>query len=132
MKLHKETNCAVCFLSYLACHNRVVPSRDISDALGFSKQTITSAGYKLKEKGYIQTFPGPFGGYTLAKAPADINVQEVLLSFGDELQIGGENMPQKDSCSAVVKLEKIFEKHQEDFKQAMSSLTLADLIKDEK
>ena len=47
----------------------------------------------LKEKGYVRTAPGPFGGYMLARPAAEISVQGVLRAFEDELRLGGAYAP---------------------------------------
>jgi len=129
MQLQSTTNCAFWFLAYLSDHKGVVPTRDLTRALGFSKQSIVSSAVKLKEKGYIQTVNGPFGGYMLCKPPSDITVQEILELYDDEVHLIGEKVPQKSGC-IIDNLKSFLIAAEHGLKQTLCSHTLADLMED--
>ena len=130
MQLQSMTNCALWVLAYLVDHKGVVPTRDLTSALGFSKQSIVSSAVKLREKGYIQTTNGPFGGYMLCRSPADITVQEILALYDDEIHLAGERVPQKSGC-VIDNLKRLLKDTENDLEQTLCSHTLADLIKEE-
>jgi len=130
MQLQSTTNCALWFLAYLADHKGVVPTRDLTSALGFSKQSIVISAVKLKEKGYIQTTNGPFGGYMLCRSPADITVQEILALYDDGIHLIGEKVPQKSGC-VIDNLKRLLEDAENDLEQILCSHTLADLMKED-
>ena len=128
MKLQMKTYCALWFLAYMACHKDVVPTRDLTSGIGFPKHCITSTATKLKEKGYIQTVVGPFGGYILAKSPNEITLQEILATFNDEFRLIGKKTPQTAGCALIGNLKKLLEKEERDFERILSGHTLADLM----
>ncbi len=50
----------------------------IAERKGIPKKYLEQILLMLKRGGYVKSFKGPDGGYTLAKAPKAINVAEIL------------------------------------------------------
>jgi Rrf2 family protein len=129
MKLQYTTDCAIRMLVYLMEKNRIVSSNELERELGFPQQSVFSVGRKLKKAGFINTVAGPFGGYTLGKAPEDISIQEILCVFQDGFIL--YNQPKKPAATTVLRhLDKWMMKVESDTIKKMASYTLADLMKD--
>ena len=57
----------------------------LSEAEGLTAAYVAKLTRKLRIEGYINSTPGNKGGYVLAKAPADVNMNQVLKTLGGPL-----------------------------------------------
>ena len=57
----------------------------LSEAEGLTAAYVAKLTRKLRIEGYINSTPGNKGGYVLAKAPSDINMNQVLKTLGGPL-----------------------------------------------
>ncbi|MBM3284750.1 MAG: Rrf2 family transcriptional regulator [Candidatus Aminicenantes bacterium] len=57
---------------------KVLHIREISRAQDIPPRFLEQILLQLKRAGYLQSRKGPNGGYSLARAPAEINVAEVI------------------------------------------------------
>ena len=130
MKLQYTTDCALLMMVCLTGKNQIVSSRELEKAIRFPQQTIFNAGRRLKKAGLISTVSGPFGGYTLAKPPESITIQEVLLAFKDTFEINELFSPKKASAATLHNFSKLLTNVKIEIERKMSAFTLADLLEE--
>ena len=129
MQLQAITNCAVWLMAYLSCNNGLVPTRELVAELGFTKSNIISAASTLKENGYITSDNGPFGGYTIRKAPESITIQEILMLFDDNVHLIDAKTPHKFGRAPIESVKELMRQAESSVEQIMGSRTLAELCK---
>jgi Rrf2 family nitric oxide-sensitive transcriptional repressor len=90
MRLTLHTDYALRVLIYVALKDgRLATIGDIAQSFGISKNHLMKVVSRLGQKGYLDTVRGKNGGIRLTRAPADINVGEVVRDTEDELEILG-------------------------------------------
>lgn len=73
---------AIAIMSYLAVHlDKRVGSREIGEARSISKALTAKLLTQLATAGLVKGQPGPSGGYTLAKAPEEISLFQIMSLF---------------------------------------------------
>ena len=105
-------------------------SRELEAKIHFSRQSILTAGRKLKKCGFVNTVNGPFGGYILAKPADEIVIQEVLVAYKDEFNINKEVSKKGTALPTLQNYAKKMADVKAETDQKLS-FTLADLL-DEK
>jgi len=113
----------------LAGENRLVTSRELEAKIHFPRQSILTAGRKLKKHGFVNTVNGPFGGYIRAKPPDELTVQEILVAYKDDFNIGNKALLKKTALSVLQNYMKILTDIKTDIDQ-LFSFTLADLLEE--
>lgn len=79
MRLTRYTDYAMRVLLYLGAHpDRLCSIAAVSRAYGISQNHLMKVVNDLVNAGYLESVRGRFGGIRLARAPADINVGEVV------------------------------------------------------
>lgn len=66
---------------------RTVNVNDLAAKTGSSKYHTSKIMQKLVKDGYLNSTRGPAGGFTLAKSPADITLQQVYESVEGKLEV---------------------------------------------
>ena len=69
---------AVIALAQRRLENRSVPIREIAEAQGIPETFLTQILLKLKGAGLVVSTRGSAGGYSLARSPEGISLQDVL------------------------------------------------------
>lgn len=88
MRLTSFTDYAFRVLIYLALHpDRRVTIREISEAYGISRTHLMKVVNLLARQELVDAQRGPAGGLSLARAPAEIGVGEVVRKTEDELAL---------------------------------------------
>jgi len=74
------TDYAIIALGYLSHQEpgRNVCAKEISEGYRIPPELLAKILQKLAKAGLINSFPGPTGGYALARAPKDITVADVV------------------------------------------------------
>lgn len=79
MRLTTYTDYALRTLMYLATHpDRLVTISEIAEVHGISKNHLMKVVYQLGLSGFVETVRGRNGGLRLNRAPADINIGDVV------------------------------------------------------
>ena len=132
MRLTTFSDYAFRVLIYLggAPHGRATIA-DIAGAYGISENHLMKVVHQLARLGYIETVRGRGGGMRLARAPAAINVGEVLRATEDGFQLV-ECMGEAESDCRIARacaLKGVLGEATAAFLETLDRYTLADLLR---
>ncbi len=126
----------ICAL-HLARHNRNNPvtGRAIAGAEGLPSDYVEQILLRLRRAGIVRSTRGAHGGYTLAKAPTEVSVRDVLAA--SELAtfdlhcithpVAEERCSEAQSCS----IRPVWVMLQQKIDEVLQEVKLADLLQDE-
>jgi Rrf2 family nitric oxide-sensitive transcriptional repressor len=119
-------------LLYLAAHpNRVVSTAEVSDAYGISKHHLVRVVQGLGRHGFVEVRPGRAGGVTLARAPAEISVGQVVRHMEPDFHVVECFDAQKNSCpiTPACGLVGVLKEATNSFLATLDGYTLEDLVR---
>lgn len=129
LSLHADYGLRV--LLYLGTRpGEVVPTQEISDAYGISKNHLVRVMQTLGEAGYVQVLPGRSGGVRLAKDAAKIRLGDVVRDAEPNLHLV-ECFDHKSNTCPIVKvceLQGALARALDAFLTELNQHTLADLL----
>lgn len=107
----------------------------IAAAEGMSTTHVAKLLMLLRREGWVDSTRGQAGGYTLAKAPEEILVKNVLNSLGGQLydeEFCVRHSGQLDICKHAVdcSVRSLWQKMQAAIDQVLEGVTLADLFEE--
>lgn len=115
---------------YLAkCRKEVCPLKFISKEEGISFDYLEKIISKLEKAGLVSAKKGAQGGYFLIKKPSKIRISEILNSLEDNKGLVKCTSKGKCPMSSKCLAKSFWFKIQKTLDSALSSITLADLIK---
>ena len=119
--ISSKSNYALKAMIYIAINNdKKVKIKDISKSEDIPAKFLEQVISLLTKNGLLRSYRGNNGGYQLTKNPKDYNVYEIITSVDGRIDI---NYDQKN-------LLKFFDNYNNNIKEYLSSITLADLIDD--
>jgi len=119
--ISSKSNYALKAMIYIAINNdKKVKIKDISKSEDIPAKFLEQVISLLTKNGLLRSFRGNNGGYQLTKNPKDYNVYEIITSVDGRIDI---NYDQKN-------LLKFWDNYNNNIKEYLSSITLADLIDD--
>ncbi len=133
MKISTKGRYALKVMLDLALHNNgdYVALKDISNRQGITPKYMEQIVSALNKAGYLDSMRGSNGGHRLSKAPADINVGDILRSVEGSLasvectaDSDGLSCPLASECSTAIfwqGLDKVINEY-------IDSFTLQDLL----
>ena len=129
MQLKITTDYAIRMLKYLACKGGVIQSKEVAEQMGIPVKYLINLGGRLKEGGLINTHQGKYGGYTLAKAPEDILIYEVMCVMDDPINVIPYSKEKKQSDITIKdrQISKFYKQTQDRLLQVFAEQTIADL-----
>lgn len=128
MQLTKHTDYGLRALVYLALHaERRISTREIAEAFGVPHSHLTKVVSRLAAHRYVHTVRGKSGGSTLASAPGDIRIGEVVRDLEDDLSMINCTRP---LCPAVraCNLRDIVQEALVAFLGVLNNYTLEDVV----
>lgn len=134
MKISKKSQYGLRAIVYLAkCKPKVCSLKEISEAEGISFDFLEKIISELRKAGFVKAKRGVKGGYYLTQKPEKINIGEIIKVLEGEIALVKCTTPRK-SCPREKKClaKNFWEKFQNSLNSALKSMTLADLIKNEK
>ena len=136
MRLTIFTDYSLRVLMYLGAHRadpRLATINDVAGAYGISENHLMKVVHHLAQRGYVETTRGKGGGMRLAKAPASINLGQVLRDAEEDFAIvecfqeGNSNCPIMPACNLIP----ILARAMKAFFDVIDAHTLADLLRGE-
>jgi len=88
MKLSKSSQYAIRILSYMATNQetKLLNATDVTQTLLIPYKFLTKIMTDLVKANIITSIRGREGGYTFAKPPSEIIINEILDLFGDDIK----------------------------------------------
>jgi Rrf2 family nitric oxide-sensitive transcriptional repressor len=133
MRLTSYTDYALRVLLYAGAAGQTVTISKISEAFGISKEHLRKVVHSLAQLGYLSTTQGRNGGITLAKAPEQINIREIVEQFETTTIVECFD-PATNTCqiNGMCGLKHALFKAQKNFLETLGEYYLSDLIKNPK
>jgi Rrf2 family protein len=129
LKLSKKIDYGLIAINYMASHDHesIANTKQMAEEYKIPVELLAKVLQRLAKKGLVHSQNGPKGGYTLAKAPNQITVAEVVEAIEGPIRIADcykfYHCLQMDRCSIRTPIEKI----QASIIQLLGSMTMAQL-----
>ena len=129
MQLTRQTDYAYRILIYLAAlpEGELTQIQQVCDYFDIARNHASKIVMKLNKLGYVKAYRGKAGGMELGKAPADINLGEILRAFEPTLNPVNCAQPRCE-FSPDCKLKNILNNAMRQFLAVLNEHTLADLL----
>ncbi|MDR2124030.1 MAG: Rrf2 family transcriptional regulator [Desulfovibrio sp.] len=98
MRLSVNTRYAVRMLCTLAQADRPVSLSSLAERIGTSKRAMENVHALLKRHGITEGSVGPRGGLVMKRALADISIGDLLILFGDAVDLSMCRTGRAASC----------------------------------
>ena len=112
-----EADYAVRIVEYLTKHPCRCDARTISEQMQIPQRFSLKILRELVAKGMVCSYKGAKGGYTLAKAPEEITLRQVIESVEGEYMLSRCQKEEYSCGRAHCRLHKIYEKISEDVRR---------------
>jgi Rrf2 family nitric oxide-sensitive transcriptional repressor len=132
MRLTVYTDYSLRVLIYLAVKpERLSTIDEVADAYGIARNHLTKVVHQLGVAGYVTTVRGKGGGFRLAKAPADINIGDVVRKSETDLALVPCFAPICGPCPIIPAcgLKGLIHQAVQAFMAVLDGSTLADLVR---
>ena len=130
MRMTVYTDYALRVLMFLSGTGQTpVPLRAIAAFHDISEEHVRKAAHELVQRGYLTSYRGRTGGVTLARAPEDINVGEVVRAL-ERVELVGCMQGERATCTLMpgCRLSGALSLAAERFLQTLDDYSLADLV----
>ncbi len=129
MQLTHHTDFSLRVLVFLAVQKQdaLVTISDIANDFNIAKNHLTKVVHKLSKCGYVNTVRGKNGGLCLAKAPAELNVGDIVKTMEANIEVVNCNKPVCPLSNAC-ELKGILNEAQSAFFATLEKYTLADIV----
>lgn len=128
MQLSRFTDYTLRVLFYVAIHDdRLSTLNEIADFYGISVEHLRKVVHALSKSGHLKTFRGKHGGLRLNRAPADINIGDVVLQAeGNEPLINCASLD--CTLTGACNLQRTLAEAQRAFMDVLNRYSLADML----
>jgi Rrf2 family nitric oxide-sensitive transcriptional repressor len=131
MQLSLRADYSLRTLIYLATHpERIVPTKEISDAYGISKHHLVRIVENLARHDYVKIHAGRSGGLSLNRETSQIRLGEVVRVAEPNMQLVECFDPSTNTCkiAPACGLKQMFSEALEAFLTSLNQHTLADVV----
>ena len=131
MKLTRATSYAIHAVAYMAAqkHDRPIASHHVAEAQGIPERFLLKVLKPLVSAHILHSVKGPNGGYRLAKAPADINMLEILEAVDGPIRGQAEAIGEKGADGHLNhRLENICKQSADAVRKHLEKVRMSDLI----
>lgn len=134
MQLKITTDYAIRTILYLSLRMpEVITSLEISKTMGIPRKYLIYVGSILKQAGLLETHPGKYGGYSLAKRPEEITLFEIVDTMEDTTKIN-RCLEEDEYCSRFATkdcpVRKCYTVMQRAWECFLKGLTVTDILSD--
>lgn len=130
MRLTLHLDYALRTLIFVAANpQRRVTTKLVSDAYGISKNHLVRVVQNLEKHGYLSLTHGRNGGMSLAKAPGEIKLGDVMRCMETNMDLVECFNAQTNTCpiSPVCRLKSVLHEASQAFTSTLDNYTLADV-----
>ncbi|MBW2543271.1 MAG: Rrf2 family transcriptional regulator [Deltaproteobacteria bacterium] len=129
MRFSLQVQYAICGSFDLAYNGGGAPVqiRVISERQAIPARYLEQIFQRLRRAGLVQSKRGPGGGYTLARAPAEISLREIVEALEGPLSEGLEMEPPDDAAQGAFRPSFVWEAVAERLAGALSEISLQTL-----
>ena len=137
MKISKKCQYALKAIFELASRDIDGPTKiqDIAETQGIPQRFLEAILNELKHGGFVESRRGNEGGYTLARAPEDLIIGEVIEYIQGPISVSPDD-DKKSKKTTIYSSDKVFEQLWQEVNETMSevwnSKTFADLVEFER
>lgn len=135
MLITRASEYAILSLIVLSKANSPMDSETLSRELSISKSFLAKILQALAKSGILKSYKGVNGGFSLAKAPIEIDMLMVMLSVEGKAPAVFECAPSVNDCPSnkaeICSIWPFLNKLQGKIDSFLSDLTLADLLEEE-
>lgn len=132
MQLKSSTDYAIRIVCYLATHNGMISTTELSKQLYIASTYIPKVAKKLKDANIIVALEGVNGGYTLAKRAEDISLKEIISCMEETMAIN-RCLERDGFCSRNAvnhcRVHKVLLDVQNTFNNKLENIKVSDLIR---
>jgi Rrf2 family nitric oxide-sensitive transcriptional repressor len=135
MHLTRFADNALRCLTYLAVHpGETATARDIARRMALSEDHLVKVIQRLAQLGYVETMRGRGGGVRLIKAPAEINIGQVVRETEESFRLVECFDPEDNKCPIAPScgLAGALDEALQAFHGVLNRYSLADLTKSPK
>jgi Rrf2 family protein len=102
--------------------------REIADAAGVPRQSLSKILHGLRNKGLVRSTKGPGGGYQLARPGGRMHIMEVIEAIDGRVELDKSCVLGLDVCSdaAPCALHDVWRLFRENYVATISTMTLRD------
>lgn len=133
MQLNLTTDYAIRIVLYLAMKKAAVSSKELSQGLGVPPAYVLKITRRLAGVGLVSASVGMKGGISLAKAPEDISLLEIIQVMENTIQIN-RCLEADCYCSRYAvencPVRKVYMTIQKQMEHTLSSMTIRSLMED--
>lgn len=132
MRLSFQTDYALRTLMFLAANDGHHSIATVAGAYGISNNHLMKVAQRLVMEGFVESVRGRGGGLKLARAPAELNVGDVVRTMEDTGTFVECFNPAINSCvvTPACQLRRVIADALEAFAHHFDQFTLADLVPD--
>lgn len=133
MRLTSYTDYALRVLLFAGAAGETVTISTISESFGISKEHLRKVVHSLAQLGYLHTTQGRNGGITLAKAPEQISIREIVEQFETSTLVECFD-PATNTCqiTGMCGLKHALMKANRSFLETLDTYHLSDFLKNPK
>lgn len=128
LKISEAASLAMHAAAFLAASDgRTVTTKEIAEALGASEHHLAKVLQRLSKAGLVRSARGPRGGFSLAKAAADVSLLDVYESIEGRFGSGGCLFPEPICSGRKCIMGGLLETVGEDVRRRLAGTTLNDV-----
>jgi len=130
IRISEGSNLAIHALAYLAYRgpDKALPVIRIAEILQVSKDHLGKVMQRLSRQGFVTSRRGPRGGFTIARAPSEVTLLEIIEAVDGPLSAGkcllGRPICHHKTCAVSDLMQRIYE----DVHRELSQSRLSDLV----
>lgn len=129
MQLKASTDYGLRAVLYLATQGKTCSSKDIAEDMSIPRDYLIQLAQLLRNAGIIEARPGKHGGYSLAKAPTDITMLDIMNALeADGRERSRERMEARMNSTMSSDVRRSYDLVFESFDAFLGGLTVASLL----
>ncbi len=128
--IHRDTDYAIRALAHLAASEDMLSVTSIAEHINVPVDFLRKIMQHVKAAGLVQSVRGPFGGYSLTRAPENIRLQDIIAATQGPLRMNACFAdPGVCENSGGCEVQNLLGEVEEKLRLYLEDITLADIAK---